>query len=42
VSNSRGHCANGESHGEHDFASFLIAGDTLFCKIDCYDAAFEF
>ena len=28
-----------DPHGEHDFGSFLIAGDRFFWKIDYYDAA---
>ena len=26
-----------DPHGEHDFGSFELAGETLFWKIDCYD-----
>ena len=31
-----------DSHGEHDFGSFELAGDKFFWKIDYYDRNFEF
>jgi hypothetical protein len=30
-----------DPHGEHDFLSFTIAGQTFFAKIDYYDRAME-
>jgi hypothetical protein len=33
--------ADNDPHGEHDFGSFEIDGETLFFKIDYYDAALE-
>ena len=31
-----------DPHGEHDFGAFEFEGQTLFFKIDYYDAAFEY
>jgi hypothetical protein len=31
-----------DPHGEHDFGSFDLAGQTFFWKIDYYDPALEF
>jgi len=31
-----------DPHGEHDFGSFELAGQTFFFKIDYYDAAMAF
>ena len=31
-----------DPHGEHDFGSFEVAGETFFWKIDCYDERCEF
>jgi Protein of unknown function (DUF3768) len=34
--------ADNDPHGEHDFGSFGLAGQSFFWKIDYYDAAMEF
>lgn len=34
--------ADNDPHGEHDFGSFEINGETLFWKIDYYDVSMEF
>jgi hypothetical protein len=34
--------AGNDPYGEHDFASFNIAGETLFWKIDAYDLDLNF
>ena len=31
-----------DPHGEHDFGSFKLGGDTLFWKIDYYDLDLQF
>jgi hypothetical protein len=31
-----------DPHGEHDFGTFEVAGQTFFWKIDYYDTAMEF
>ncbi len=31
--------ADNDPHGEHDFGSFEVAGETFFWKIDYYDSA---
>ena len=34
--------SDNDPHGEHDFGSFQIAGETYFWKIDYYDLATQF
>jgi hypothetical protein len=34
--------AGNDPHGEHDFGSFEVAGETFFWKISYYDALCEF
>lgn len=34
--------ADNDPHGEHDFGSFDLAGETFFWKIEYYDKATEF
>ena len=36
-----GFTPDNDPYGEHDFGSFNLAGQTMFWKIDYYDAAFE-
>lgn len=31
-----------DPHGEHDFGSFVLEGETLFWKIDYYDKRMEY
>lgn len=31
--------ADNDPYGEHDFGKFVVDGETLFWKIDCYDKA---
>jgi hypothetical protein len=37
VRNFKDFTADNDPHGEHDFGSFEVAGDTFFWKIDYYD-----
>jgi Protein of unknown function (DUF3768) len=34
--------ADNDPHGEHDFGSFELAGQTFFWKLDYFDANLEF
>ncbi len=37
VQSFRDFTEDNDPHGEHDFGSFEVAGETFFWKIDCYD-----
>jgi Protein of unknown function (DUF3768) len=37
-----GFSKDNDPHGEHDFGSFALAGETFFWKIDYYDECCEF